>query len=450
MTGETLWIWGTAGGVVLVVFLTSLVSFRRRLRNDRARLEEAVRLGIDRPQAQYPLVDLSRCIGCGTCVAACPEGDVLGLVGGKAVVINGFRCVGHALCEEACPVGAIEVGLGSLEHRDDIPRIDEYGETHLPGLFVIGELGGLSLIRNAVRQGRGAVARILDRQRPRASDDETLELLIVGAGPAGLAAGLAAQAAGLSYRILEKEASLGGTLLHYPRRKLVLTQPLELPLAGTMRRSEYTKEELLESFSGFADRFGLRFAFGEKVESVDRSGERWTVRTATREWSARSVILALGRRGTPRRLGVEGEESAQVLYRLEDAASYAGERLLCVGGGDSAVEAAIGLASQPGTRVALSYRRDRLVRIRAKNQERLDRAVAAGQVELLLPSTVEAIREGSVLLTVGGERRELANDFVFVMIGGEPPFPLLRKAGVRFGGASDPEGERAPERKVGT
>jgi NAD-dependent dihydropyrimidine dehydrogenase PreA subunit len=154
MVNAEVLVWGVSVAVVAAIVLPYVLSFRRRRHSDRSRKEEAVRLGVDRPQAQFPFVDPMRCIGCGACVDACPEGDVLGIVGGTATVVNGLRCVGHGRCEIACPVGAIEVGLGDLKSRKDIPVLDEWQQTSVPGVFVAGELGGLALVKNAIAQAR--------------------------------------------------------------------------------------------------------------------------------------------------------------------------------------------------------------------------------------------------------------------------------------------------------
>jgi ferredoxin len=216
-------LWTLSALVVAAIVVPYAVAFRRRVAHDRERHAEARDLGIDRPPAQHPFIDPALCIGCGACVAACPEGDVLGIVTGTAAVINGLRCVGHGRCAEACPVGAIEVGLGDLASRADVPVLDPALESSVPGLFVAGELGGLALIRNAVEQGRRAMEEIASRCAA-PSPPGTLDAVVVGAGPAGLAAALTAAERGLSYLLVEQEPDLGGTMLHYPRRKLVLTR----------------------------------------------------------------------------------------------------------------------------------------------------------------------------------------------------------------------------------
>ncbi|HSD66875.1 MAG TPA: NAD(P)-binding domain-containing protein [Vicinamibacteria bacterium] len=437
--------WSVSLAIVAAIVLPYVLAFRRRRHADRARKAEAVQLGFDRPTAQYPFVDPMACIGCGSCVAACPEGDVLGVVGGVATVVNGLRCVGHARCEIACPVGAIKVGLGDVRSRADVPLMDEWHETSVPGMFVAGELSGMALVKNAVSQGRKVVDRIAQRASPgraRGTGD-VYDVAVVGAGPAGLTAAALAREQGLSSVLLEQEPDLGGTILHYPRRKLVLVQALEIPFLGALREGEYEKEDLLETFQDLTRRARLNVRFGAKVTGVSRPNGHFAVRTAEAEFPARFVILALGRRGTPRRLGVPGEELPKVTYQLVDAASYEGKRVLVVGGGDSAVEAAIGLARQRGNRVTLSYRREKLVRIKKKNEDRIAGLLASRRVEAEFGTEVEEIGPASVRLKTPVGPRELPNDYVFVFAGGEPPFGLLRQMGVRFGGEAGPPPRRS-------
>ena len=454
MSSETL-IWGVSVVLMAAIVLPYVLSFRKRRHVDRSRKEEAVRLGVDRPPAQFPFIDPMRCIGCGTCVSACPEGDVLGIVGGTATVVNGLRCVGHGRCEIACPVGAIEVGLGDLKSRKDIPILDGWQQTTVPGLFVAGELGGLALVKNAIGQARKVVDRVA-QLAPAArggSGGDVLDVVIVGAGPAGLTAAAAARERGLSHVVLEQEGDLGGAIFHYPRRKLVLVQAVEVPILGRLREGEYAKEDLLGILQDLCRRGSLKIRFGERVVGLERTGGVFAVRSTSGVSLSRFVILALGRRGTPRKLGAPGEELPKVMYQLADAESYEQQRILVVGGGDSAVEAALGLARQRGNRVTLSYRREKLVRIKKKNENRIAELLANRRIEGAFNTDVEEIAPASVRLKTPGGTRELPNDYVFVFAGGEPPFELLRQMGIRFGGDAAPSAAgptRAPARTPGS
>ncbi len=435
LVSESLVIWSIAALVVAVIVIPYYLSFRRRNARDTARKVEAAKLGIDRPRAQFPFIDATWCIGCGACVTACPEGDVLGVVGGTATVINGLRCVGHGACETACPVGAIEVGLGDLRSRIDIPLLGPDYESSIPGLFVVGELGGLSLFKNAVNQGTTVGRRLasLAHGTPRVGTAD-FDVAVVGAGPAGVAAALTALEHGLRPVVLEQEQHLGGTVLHYPRRKLVLVQKVDLPLNTHLPGAEYTKEALLALLERLITQARLPVRFGQRVTDVRQEEGRFKVVAGEATIHARFVVLALGRRGTPRKLDVPGEDLPKVMYKLIDAESYNHQRILVVGGGDSAVEAAIGLARQTGNEVTISYRKDRLVRIKQKNEERLKPLVGTGRVKVVFSSEVTEILPTAVRLRTPDGSMEIRNDFLFILAGGDPPIGLLNKIGVRFGG----------------
>jgi putative YpdA family bacillithiol system oxidoreductase len=289
----------------------------------------------------------------------------------------------------------------------------------------------MGLIRKAAEQGRQAMEAIAARGRAGAPDQ--FDVVIIGAGPAGLSAGLAALDKGLRYRIIEQESSLGGSIFHYPRQKIAMTAPVQLALVGPVKFTEVSKEKLLEFWHGLVLKFQLAIQFGERMETITREGDSFVVTTSRGSLKTRSVLLAIGRRGTPRTLGVPGEDLPKVAYRLIDPAQYASQAVLVVGGGDSALEAAIALAGEPGTRVSLSYRGDAFSRVKAQNRERLQALVKQGRIDLRLGTQVQSITPGKVWLrSADGTTAALANDAVIICAGGQLPTPLLKQIGIRF------------------
>jgi len=423
---DTLLLYVVPLGVVFGVY------FLRRARMQARHVEQlndAVEAGLTEPVSLHPVVDPSRCIGSRGCVEACPEGAI-GVIDGKAQLVNPSACIGHGACAASCPLEAIKLVFGTARRGVDIPHVKPNFETNVPGIFIAGELGGMGLIRKAVEQGRQAITTI--KGAGGRGPDPELDAVIVGAGPAGIAAGLGAIQHKLKYVLVEQEESLGGTVYHYPRNKIAMTAPVQLPLVGKMKFSEVHKEALLDFWQGVVNKTGLKIRFNERMEAIERSGRGFVVKTARGAYSARAVLLAIGRRGTPRKLGVPGEERPKVVYRLVDAEQYRGRRVLVVGGGDAAIEAAVTLSMQPGTKVTLSYRGDVLNRVKPKNRQRLDAALDGGNLQMLLGSSVERIDATEVTLLHGGGALNLVNDAVIVCAGGVLPIALLKGIGIEF------------------
>jgi thioredoxin reductase/NAD-dependent dihydropyrimidine dehydrogenase PreA subunit len=400
---------------------------RRKARRARERWRSAEERGLTEPVTLHPVIDPARCIGTSACVPACPEGEILGVIDGRAKLVSPSKCIGHGACEASCPVGAITLVFGTERRGVDIPFVKETFETNVEGIYIAGELGGMGLIRNAVTQGRQAmdyIGRSLNGSQPGVHD-----VAIVGAGPAGLSASLQARSVGLDCVTLDQD-DVGGTILSYPRQKLVMTQPMEVPLYGTVKAREIVKEDLLGLWKEIIEKTGLEVRTNERVETITRNNGYFRIGSVTGEHLAQRVLLAIGRRGTPRKLGVPGEMSSKVAYRLLEPEQYLGQDALVVGGGDSAVEAALALSAQPGCRVTLSYRKQAFGRIKEKNGELIDEAIKLGRVKMLFESAVTEIRPDEVLLEQDGKRFTVANDYVFIFIGGVLPTNFLQGMGI--------------------
>jgi thioredoxin reductase/NAD-dependent dihydropyrimidine dehydrogenase PreA subunit len=426
---------GLAGGA-MAPFAMRL---RRRERSGREAEETAIRFGLHEPVTLHPVVDPERCMGSAHCVDVCPE-HVLAVRDGQAVAVAPARCIGHGLCESACPTESIRLVFGTSRRGVDIPRISENFETNVPGTYIVGELGGMGLIRNAFEQGRQCIEGILKEGAPGKKDD-AYDAIIVGCGPAGLSASLNCLHHGLRFLTLEKE-DIGGTVRYYPRKKLVMTSSFKVPGYGKLDFREVLKEDLVEVWRDIVDRTGLNVNTGETVSGITRPKPGlFEVVTSGERYRTRRVILAIGRRGVPRKLNVPGENSPAVAYALREPEEYTNDRIVIVGGGDSAVEAALALSEQPGNTVRLSYRGEALSRIKEGNRKRIEEASSAGRVELMLSTKVTAIAASSIRYTDAQQvEHTMANDRVFVFIGGEMPLKFLSDCGIeivtRFGTAA--------------
>ena len=432
---DTLIAFIVAAALTLFFLRSYFKSIKERDAKARSAAEKG-KLFSEGPKAQHPHIDNTYCIGCATCTTVCPEGDVLAMLGGKAVIVNGYKCIGHSLCADACPVGAITMVMASPSMGADMPTLSGEFETTVPNLFIVGELGGLALIKNAVNQGRDCVDTILNRFTARGTArtiPDVYDVLVIGAGPAGIAASLRAIQHKMKYLTLERD-EIGGTVAKYPRQKLVMTSPVEFPMYGKFKKTELSKENLLAFWDKVLHRADFKVRTGQKVEDIKRGPDGiFTVSSQDSQYRSHAVILALGRTGTPRKLGVPGEELPKVMYRLIEADHYINKKILVVGGGDSAVEAAMGLAHQVGNKVTLVYRSAQFSRIKERNSQRIAECIKSGKVEVLFNSNPVECKEESVIVDVQGQTREIPNDYVWIFAGGTPPNDFLKKIGVGFG-----------------
>ncbi len=395
------------------------------------KIQMAKEAGLHEPLSLHPVINPDMCIGSGACVVACPEKDILGMRGGKATLINASRCIGHGACFHACPVEAITLQIGTAKRGVDLPHVNHDFETNVPGMYIAGELGGMGLIKNSVEQGKQAVENMIRSGIEPAQDDQ-MDIIIIGAGPAGIAASLESKKNGLSSIILE-QFTLGGTVYNFPRAKIVMTSPMVLPLYGKINKYEMTKEELLSLWQKVISQNDIRIKENTKVEAIHCSDEGFLVDTkAGITYKARRVLLAIGRRGTPRKLNVPGENLGKVAYRMLEPERLKNKKILVVGGGDSAIEAA--LAIKDHNEVHLSYRKDKFNRIKPKNADKIKEAIDDGKITILYNTNVTQIEPERVVIAQKDQENDivLPNDLVYIFAGGELPTDFLKKAGIKI------------------
>jgi len=426
---EKIIIYGSVFLLCLLVVAIYIIRLRRISRKTAKKISEAKAAGTHEPVSLHPVVDPNNCIATGACITACPEKDILGILSGKATTINASQCVGHGACFHACPTHAISLRIGTEQRGVELPHVNQNFETNIPGISIAGELGGMGLIRNAVEQGRQAVdhiARLLDR-----SHKADYDLLIVGAGPAGISGSLAAKKHGLNFLTLEQD-SLGGTVYNFPRKKIVMTSPMELPLHGRVKMQETSKTELLDLWQSVLTKEEIHVIEQAKVERIHPEGNYFRISASTgQEYTAKHVLLAIGRRGTPRKLSVPGEGTEKVAYRLLEPEQIHGEHILVVGGGDSAVEAALQLCED--NQVVLSYRKETFSRIKPRNNEKIQEAMNQHRLDVQFNTNLRSIDKEQVLLSNGGTgEQRLQNDRVYIFVGGELPTQFLNKIGIQI------------------
>ncbi|MBI5731006.1 MAG: NAD(P)-binding domain-containing protein [Ignavibacteriales bacterium] len=410
-----------------------LKSNKKKSKIIQGKIEKAKELGFHEPVSLHPVVNLDICIGSAACIKACPEHDILGLSDGKAATINASRCVGHGACFHSCPVSAITLVIGTEKRGVDLPHVSQEFETNIKGIYIAGELGGMGLIKNAVEQGKQAMDNITKnlRRYPKAKYD----VVIIGAGPAGISATLTAKEKNLKYLTLEQN-SLGGTVYSFPRKKIVMTSPMHLPLYGKVKFTETSKPELLELWNEVLQKNKITIRENQKVVSIDKYDDHFLVKTLDDSFTANSVLLAIGRRGSPRKLGAPGEQREKVAYRLIEPELIHNQNVLIVGGGDSAIEAALSLIDDKSNKVTLSYRGDSFSRIKPKNFENISLAVNSKLIDVYYNSHVVEIKDKSVVLGFINDgisfEKEIINDLIYIFAGGELPNEFLEKAGIKI------------------
>jgi thioredoxin reductase (NADPH) len=433
MTNEEFLIYGIGlllSGLVVFFYVKTKASNSKKVIQ---KIEKAKEEGMHEPVSLYPFIDPNICIGGAACVTACPEHDIIGIVNGKGVLINASHCVGHGACFHACPVEAISLKIGTEKRGVDLPHVNQNFETNIPGIFIAGELGGMGLIKNSVEQGKQAAENIglaIDKNHIAEYD-----VVIIGAGPAGISASLKAKELGLKFKTVEQD-SLGGTVFNFPRAKIVMTSPMDLPGYGKIKLHETSKTELLNLWTEVLAKNKITIQENAKVSEIKKVGNDFMVVTEQGEqFHTNKVLLAIGRRGSPRKLNTKGEEREKVAYRLLEPELIIGKKVMIVGGGDSAIENALLLAA--ANTVTLSYRSEAFNRLKPKNAVKIKEAIDNKLIRMEFNTTVDIIKETEVVLDRNDEKIIIENDLVYIFAGGELPTQFLQKSGIeiskRFG-----------------
>ena len=419
-------------GLIMFMIWMSYIGVRQlKNRHFRTIHEETLDAGLTEPPSLHPLIDPALCKGCGSCVNACPERpqhNVLGVIDNKAALIDPTSCIGHGACAASCPYDAISLVFGSEKRGVDIPVVSPEFETNIPGIYIAGELGGMGLIRNAINQGQQAINSIAKLNG--IGKQDIADVVIVGAGPAGFSASLQAKQKGLRYITLEQD-SLGGTVFQFPRGKLVMTAPFNLPIIGKVNFRETSKEALLDFWIETEKQTGVKINYGEKVDKITPCDSGFLITAGNNNYKTRTVLLTIGRRGTPRKLGVPGEDMSKVVYRLIDPEQYRGQHVLVVGGGDSALEAATSIAAEANTTVTLSYRSGSFSRAKKKNRDKVETAEIEGKLNVMMNSNVVEFKKDAVVIEQDGMHAEFKNDAAIICAGGILPTGFLKDIGIQ-------------------
>jgi thioredoxin reductase (NADPH) len=427
----------------IIIILSSIGVLFAVSRLAGGRRSEIIAATAELPATLHPKFDPYGCIATGACIDACPEKDPpIGMVHGKPKLINPSSCVGHGDCMRVCPVQAIDLVIGTKMRGVHVPALSSHFESSQAGLYIAGELGGMGLIHNAVRQGTVAAEAAL-RTIQKNSDPDVVDLVIVGAGPAGLGAAAQARKLGARYRLLEKRR-IGGAIASYPRGKIVMTSPMRFPGLPPITLKRTSKEALVEELSNVIDKLQLSI-----TENCDVTGVRPEADGTFRIFSTvgairtQRVIVAVGRRGAPRKIGVPGDDDPRIHYELEDADDFRGKRMIVLGGGDSAIEAAYAL-SKKAQHVTLIHRGPKFSRAKPDNQRLVDLMRDMDKADVMTdtvvvqlvtaPMTLEVASPAATPLTLvlRGTVGEtvLSADAVIACLGADLPTSWLDSMGV--------------------
>lgn len=430
---------------------------------------DLARIDPDGPGYPHPVIFPERCIGCHACVDACPH-DVLAIVNGIATPIARDQCMEDTACQVECPVSpkaCIVVNTTKIIPPRKVPKRDQSFMTDAVSCYIIGDVSGTPLIKNAANEGADVIHHVTEELKAAAPEPKAeVDVAIVGVGPAGLSAAVLAQKAGLRYLAIEQDKVLA-TIDAYPANKYVFFKPETMESRGGIEVGGLglQREIILESWKNVMLSTGVVVSEGESCKAVTKAedGDYFTVKTEKglekekMTYKARRVIIAVGNRGTPMKLRLPGEDMRvtrdgrtedKVRYKLTDPEEYKRRKVIIVGAGNSAIEAAVDLvARRNGDQIAfrpddeinevtLVIRSDLKNDLKFGNKMQIYQCIDDKKIKVFFGTAIKEIRDDEVVLMnarTSEEKATLANDYIFAMIGGDRPTKFLEAIGIKIG-----------------